>query len=38
MWKVMTDYVIMHYIIVEDERDNMLLDQGWQFLDELVKP
>jgi hypothetical protein len=30
-WEVMTDCVIMHNMIIDDERDECLLDQGWQF-------
>jgi hypothetical protein len=36
MWKVMTVGVIMHNIVVVDERDEELHDQGWQFWNELV--
>jgi hypothetical protein len=36
MWEVMTVCVIMHNMIVEDERDNNIYDQGWEFEGELV--
>jgi hypothetical protein len=29
MWEVMTACVIMHNMIVEDERDEGIHDQGW---------
>jgi hypothetical protein len=32
----MTACVIMHNMIVEDERDEGIHDQGWEFQDELV--
>jgi hypothetical protein len=38
MWKVMTACVIMHNMIVEDERDEGIHDQGWEFQDDLVAP
>ena len=38
MWEVMTACVIMHNMIVEQERDDKLHDQGWQFQGELVEP
>jgi hypothetical protein len=38
MWEVMTCCVIMHNMIVEDERDDSIYDQGWQFQGELVAP
>jgi hypothetical protein len=31
MWEVMTACVIMLNMIVEDERDNTIHDQGWEF-------
>jgi hypothetical protein len=34
----MTTYVIMHNMIVEDEHDEGLHNQGWEFQDELVDP
>jgi hypothetical protein len=36
MWEVKTSRVIIHNNIVEDECDEGLLDQGWQFQGELV--
>ena len=39
MWSVMTACVIMHNMIVEDERDNdSIYDQGWDFQGELAEP
>jgi hypothetical protein len=38
MWEVMTAYVIMHNMIVEDVRDEGIHDQGWEFQGELVAP
>ena len=38
MWEVMTYYVIMHNMIIEDEHENNLLDQGWDFHGENVEP
>jgi hypothetical protein len=38
MWEVMTACVIMHNMIVEDERDEGIHDQGWEFQGELVAP
>jgi hypothetical protein len=38
MWEVMTTFVIMHNMIVKDELDEGLLDQGWDFEAELVAP
>ena len=38
MWEVMTDCVIMHNMIVEDERDDSLYDNDWQFQGDLVEP
>jgi hypothetical protein len=29
MWNVMIVYVIMHNMIVEAERDDIIYDQGW---------
>jgi hypothetical protein len=37
MWEVMTCCVIMHTMIVEQEHDNNLHDQGWQFQYKLVE-
>jgi hypothetical protein len=31
MWEVITACVIMHNIIVEEERDDSVYDQGWDF-------
>jgi hypothetical protein len=36
MWEVMTACVIMHNIIVEEEHDDSVYDQEWDFQDELV--
>jgi hypothetical protein len=36
MWEMMTACVIMHNMIIEDERDDDLHDQGWEFQGELV--
>jgi hypothetical protein len=38
MREVMTSCVIMHNMIVDDERDEGFLDQGHQFQGELVAP
>jgi hypothetical protein len=38
MWKVMIACVIMHNMIVEEERDDSVYDQGWDFQGELVAP
>jgi hypothetical protein len=38
MWNVMTACVIMHNMIVENERDDNIYDQGWDFQGELVEP
>jgi hypothetical protein len=38
MWKVMTACVIMHNMIIEEERDDSVCDQGWDFQNELVAP
>jgi hypothetical protein len=38
MWEVMTACVIMHNMIIEDECDEGIHDQGWEFQDELVAP
>jgi hypothetical protein len=31
MWNVMTACVIMHNMIIENERDDNIYDQGWDF-------
>jgi hypothetical protein len=31
MWNVMTACVIMHKMIVENERDGSIYDQDWDF-------
>jgi hypothetical protein len=36
MWEVMTACVIMHNMIVEEERDDSVYDQGWDFQGDLV--
>jgi hypothetical protein len=38
MWEVMTACEIMHNMIVKDEHDEGILDQGWEFQGELVAP
>jgi hypothetical protein len=38
MYEVMTTCVIMHNMIAEQERDDSIHDQGWQFEGELVEP
>jgi hypothetical protein len=38
MWYVMSACVIMHNMIVENERDDNIYDQGWDFQSELVEP
>jgi hypothetical protein len=38
MWEVMTACVIMHNMVVEDERVESIHDQGWQFQRELIAP
>jgi hypothetical protein len=38
MWEVMTACVIMLNMIVEDEHDECIHDQGWKFQGELVAP
>jgi hypothetical protein len=32
MWNVMTDSVIMHNIIIGAKHDDIIYDQGWDFL------
>jgi hypothetical protein len=36
MWGVMTAFVIRHNMIVEEEHDDSVYDQGWDFQSELV--
>jgi hypothetical protein len=38
MWNVMTACVILHNMIVENERDDIIYDQGWDFQGELAEP
>jgi hypothetical protein len=38
MREMMPTCVIMHNMIVKDERDEDLHDQGWEFQGELVAP
>jgi hypothetical protein len=38
MWEAMTACVIIHNMIVEEERDNAVYDHGWDFHGELVAP
>ncbi|XP_045088213.1 uncharacterized protein [Aegilops tauschii subsp. strangulata] len=38
LWEVMTACVIMHNMIVEDERDDSIYDQGYDFQGENVGP
>jgi hypothetical protein len=38
MWNVMTACVIMHNMIAENERDDNIYDQGWDFQGELAEP
>ncbi|XP_020191182.1 uncharacterized protein [Aegilops tauschii subsp. strangulata] len=38
LWEVMTACVITHNMIVEDERDNNIFDQGFDFQGENVEP
>jgi hypothetical protein len=38
LWEVMTACVIMHNMIVEDERDEGMHDPAWQFQGQLVEP
>ena len=36
MWEVMCCCVIMHNMIVEDERDDSLCDKDWEFSGETI--
>jgi hypothetical protein len=36
MWEIMTACVIMHNMIIEEERDDLIYDQGWEFHGDLV--
>ncbi|XP_073362451.1 uncharacterized protein [Aegilops tauschii subsp. strangulata] len=38
LWKVMTACAIMHNMIVEDERDDSIFDQGFDYQGENVEP
>ncbi|XP_073353886.1 uncharacterized protein [Aegilops tauschii subsp. strangulata] len=38
LWEVMTSCVIMHNMIVEDERDESIFDQGFDYQGENVEP
>ena len=38
LWEVMTVCVIMHNMIVEDERDDRIFDQRWEFQGDLIAP
>nr|XP_045089590.1 uncharacterized protein LOC123497268 [Aegilops tauschii subsp. strangulata] len=38
LWEVMTACVIMHNMIVEDERDDRIFDQGFDYQGENVEP
>ena len=38
MWEVMSCCVIMHNMIVEDERDGSLFDKDWEFSGEATVP
>jgi hypothetical protein len=38
MWEVMIVCVIMHNMIIEEERDENVYGQGWNFQGELVAP
>jgi hypothetical protein len=37
MWKVMTTCVIIHNMIVQEERDDGIYDGNWKFEGELVE-
>jgi hypothetical protein len=38
MWEIMTACKIMHNMIIEEERNDSVYDQGWAFQGELVSP
>ena len=38
LWEVMTACVIMHNMIVEDERDESIFDQGFDYQGENIEP
>jgi hypothetical protein len=38
IWNIMTACVIMHNIIVENEQDDNIYDQDWDFQGELAEP
>jgi hypothetical protein len=38
MWNVMTACMIMHNMIIENERDDNIYNQGWDFQGELAEP
>ena len=38
MWEVMSCCLIMHNMIVEDERDDSLFDKDWEFSGETIVP
>jgi hypothetical protein len=38
MWEVMTSCVIIHNMIVQEERDDNIYDGDWNFEGELVEP
>jgi hypothetical protein len=38
LWEVMIACVIMHNMIIEDEHDDNIYDQGWDYQGDLVEP